>query len=159
MLGRAVDQTAAELRAALRKAVIRVDPHAAEKRRKQAIKDRSVTRYQDKDGTSVLRAVLSAVDTGEIYDLLDQVARQTKTDGDNRSMDARRADALPLLLLGRDPHLGPQDDDTPPGPDRPGPDSPDGRSSRPTPADADAGPNRPPPSDRPGRPDHDHRRH
>ena len=125
VLGRAVDQTAAELRAALRKAVIRVDPHAAEKRRKQAIKDRSVTRYQDRDGTSVLRAVLSAVDTGEIYDLLDQVARRTKTDDDPRSMDARRADALPLLLLGREPHLGPQDDDTPPGPDRPGPDGPD----------------------------------
>ena len=81
-------------------------------------------RYTDKDGTSILRAVLSAVDTGEIYDLVDQLARQTKTSNDTRTMDARRADALVQLMLGRDPHLGPEDDDTPPpagsvdGPDR-----------------------------------------
>jgi len=66
VLAGAVNQTAGELRAALRRAVIVVDPEAAEKRRKQAIKDRSVTRYQDKDGTIALHAVLSAVDSGEI---------------------------------------------------------------------------------------------
>ena len=81
---RATDQTAGELRAALRRAVIAVDPARAEQRRKQAVKDRTVDRYTDKDGTSVLHAVLSAVDSGEIYDLIDQVARQTKTSDDAR---------------------------------------------------------------------------
>ena len=61
----------------------------------------------------MLQAVLSAVDTGEIYDLIDQVARQTKTSHDTRTMDQRRADALVHLLLGRDPHLGPEDHDDP----------------------------------------------
>ena len=110
MLPKAVDQTAGELRAALARAVITIDPAAAEKRRKQAVKDRSVTRYTDKDGMSVLRFVLSAVDTGEIYDLIDQVARRTKTSDDTRSNDAGRADAAVWLILGRDPHLGPEDD-------------------------------------------------
>ena len=117
VLPRAVDQTAGELRAALRRAVITIDPVAAERRRKKAIKDRTVDRYQEKDGTSVLRAVLSAIDTGEIYDLIDEVARQTKTDDDTRPMDARRADAMVWLFLGRDPHLGPEDPPDPPAPD------------------------------------------
>ena len=118
VLPRATEQAAGELRAALKRAVIAVDPGAAERRRKRAVKDRTVERFTDKDGTSVLRAVLSAVDTGEIYDLLEETARRTKTTGDTRSMGARRVDALTWLLLGRDPHLGPEDD-PPPGPQPP----------------------------------------
>lgn len=60
VLGRAVDQTAGELRAALKRAVIQVDPQGAERRRRQAIKDRSVCRYARRDGTSGIEAVLSA---------------------------------------------------------------------------------------------------
>jgi len=148
VLPKAVDQSAGELRAALRRAVIAVDPGAAEKRRKQAVKDRSVDRYADQDGTSVLRMVLSAVDTGEIYDLIDQVARRTKTTGDTRSVDARRADAAVWLLLGRDPHLGPEctDDDppTPPQPSTGGPRlTPDADVHAPSDADRPADPDEP----------------
>jgi len=132
VLGKAVDQTAGELRRSLARAVITVDPAAAEKRRKQAVKDRSVARYQEKDGTSVLRAVLSAIDTGEIYDLIEEVARRTKTDGDTRTADARRADALVLIVTGRAPNLGPGDDPPPPGPaDGPGDGPGDGSDEEP----------------------------
>jgi len=138
LLPNAVDQTAGELRAALRRAVIAVDPAAAEKRRKQAVKDRSVDRYADKDGTSVLRMVLSAVDTGEIYDLIDQVARRTKTTEDTRSVDARRADAAVWLLLGRDPHLGPEcTDDDPPSADPQSASKPDLPNAPAEPSDQD----------------------
>ena len=111
----APDQTAGELRRALTKAVIAADPGAAERRRKAAVRDRSVTSWTRRDGTGAIEAVLSAVDSGEIYDLIDEIARRTKTTHDTRSMDARRADAFVQLLLGRDPHLGPQDE-PPPGP-------------------------------------------
>lgn len=117
----APDQTAGELRAALRRAVIVADPAAAETRRKAAVRGRSVRRYQRPDGVSAIEAVLSAIDSGEIYELIDEVARQSKTDGDTRSMDARRADAMVLLLLGRDPYLGPEDP-LPPPPASPPPD-------------------------------------
>lgn len=119
VLPRAVRQTAGELRAALRRAVIVVDPGGAEERRKVAVRGRRVARYAREDGTAALEAVLSAVDTGEIYDLVDEVARRTKTAEDARSMDARRADALVWLVLGRDPQLGPQD--SPPRPTGPDP--------------------------------------
>ncbi|MDQ3450752.1 MAG: HNH endonuclease [Actinomycetota bacterium] len=117
----APNQTAAELRAALRRAVITVDPKVSEKRRKAAIRDRRVTRYQRTDGTSAIEAVLSALDTGEIYELVDEVARRSKTTDDIRTMDARRADALVVLLLGRDPYLGPE---APPPPTPPPGDHP-----------------------------------
>jgi len=86
----AVDQTAGELRRALTKAVIAVHPDAAERRRKAAVRDRSVSRWTRRDGTGAIEAVLSAVDSGEIYDLIDEVARRTKTTQDIRSIDARR---------------------------------------------------------------------
>ena len=128
VLGKAVNQTAGELRASLRRAVIAVDPNGAEERRKVAVKGRRVVRYQRDDGTSALEAVLSAIDTGEIYDVVDEIARRSKTTGDTRTMDARRADALVRLVLGRDPQLGPEDSDPPtdgPGPsDTPPPDPP-----------------------------------
>ena len=105
----AVAQTAGELRRALAKAVIAVDPDAAERRRKAAVRDRDVTSWTRRDGTGAIEAVLSAVDSGEIYDLIDAIARQTKTTDDHRPMAARRADAFVQLLLGRDPNLGPED--------------------------------------------------
>ena len=127
------DQTAGELRRALTKAVIAVDPEAAERRRKYAVRDRSVSRWTRRDGTGAIEAVLSAVDSGEIYDLIDEVARRTKTTQDTRSMAARRADAFVHLFLGRDPHLG-LDDDPPPGP------APSDRELPPDPADTDIRP-------------------
>ncbi|MDQ3114684.1 MAG: 13E12 repeat family protein, partial [Actinomycetota bacterium] len=129
----AVDQTAGELRRALTKAVIAVDPEAAERRRTYAVRDRSVSRWTRRDGTGAVEAVLSAVDSGEIYDLIDEVARRTKTTQDTRSMAARRADAFVHLFLGRDPHLG-LDDDPPPGP------APSDRELPPDPADTDIRP-------------------
>jgi hypothetical protein len=79
VLAKAVNQNAGELRKSLAKAVIAIDPGAAERRRKDAIKERGVSRYEAKDGTCHLDAILSAFDTGEIYDLIDQAARQTSS--------------------------------------------------------------------------------
>jgi len=79
VLPKAGTQTAGELRAALRKAVITVDRKGAEQRRQAAVKGRGLTRYQDTDGMSVLRAVLSAADANEIYDLMDEAARSRAT--------------------------------------------------------------------------------
>lgn len=143
VLPRAVEQTAGELRAALRRAVIVVDPNGAEERRRVAVRGRRVSRYAREDGTSALEAVLSAVDTGEIYDLVDEVARRAAgPPGDDRSMDARRADALVRLVLGRDPHLGPTDPPPPPACGT-GPDGFDDPSPPPSHAAGPAGPGAP----------------
>lgn len=128
VLGRAVDQTPAELRATLKRAVIAADPAAAEKRRKRAVLARAVRRYTDRDGVAVLEARLAEHDVLAIYDTVNRIAQATLAAGDARPIDAIRADVLVVLILGREPHPGPGDI-----PPRPAPD--DGDSDQPPPPD------------------------
>lgn len=143
LLPKAVDQTPGELRAAAEKAVIAANPTAAERRRKLAMRDRAVQSWTREDGLAAINVTLSAIDAGEVYDVIDQVARQSKTTEDTRSADARRSDAFVRLVLGRDPNLGPGDDDPPLPPEPPLP----GRWSQapPDPADDDVRPENPAP--------------
>jgi Domain of unknown function (DUF222) len=101
VLPRAADQTPGQLRAAAQRAVLRIDPHGAEHRRQQRIRDRAVILDPREDGTAELTAVnLDAADAVAAYQQLDAYARSmSPTDG--RTMDQRRADALIDLILGR----------------------------------------------------------
>jgi Domain of unknown function (DUF222) len=101
ILPRAAKQTPGQLRAATRRAVLRVDPHGAEQRRQERIRDRAVVLEPSEDGTADLTAThLDAADATAAYQRLDEFARAMTSD-DGRTMDQRRADALVDLLLGR----------------------------------------------------------
>ncbi|WP_307873871.1 MULTISPECIES: DUF222 domain-containing protein [unclassified Frankia] len=81
--------------------ISRLDPQGAAKRRRRAHAERRVAIDSLDDGMACLTAVLSAEDARAIYDRINQIARtDARTDGDTRSIDARRADVLTALLLG-----------------------------------------------------------
>lgn len=101
ILPRAADQTPGQLRAAVRRAVLWVDPNGAEERRQKRVRDRAVVLEPGEDGTADLTAThLDAAEATAAYQRLDDYARATKGD-DERTMDQRRADAMVDLLLGR----------------------------------------------------------
>lgn len=94
-------QTPGQLHAALRRAVLRVDPDGAEARRTARVRERAVTVRPQPDGTAELTATnLDAADAVAAYQQLDTHAMAMGS-GDGRSMDQRRADALIDLILGR----------------------------------------------------------
>ena len=99
VLARAPEQTAAQLRAALARAVLAADPEGAAARHREARKDRRVSVGQESEGMASLWALLSAQDATSAYQWLTRLARGLGAD-DPRGMDARRADLLADLLTG-----------------------------------------------------------
>ncbi len=100
VLSRAPEQTVAQLKAALARAVIAADPEGAEQRHPQARRDRRVVVTAEPDGMGTLWAMLTATDAAGAFTWLTRLARGLGSD-DPRSMDARRADILAALLNGR----------------------------------------------------------
>ncbi|MGH4025921.1 MAG: DUF222 domain-containing protein [Pseudonocardiaceae bacterium] len=106
VLPKAAQQTVGELRAALSRAVLAADPGAAARRHRAARADRRVQLHSHPDGMGALWAMLPADDATAAFARLDMLARDLPAD-DPRGMDARRADVLTDLLLGRDVHAEP----------------------------------------------------
>ncbi|MGI8814580.1 MAG: DUF222 domain-containing protein, partial [Pseudonocardia sp.] len=100
VLTRAAEQTYGQLRAALGRAVIAVDPDGAEQRHRQARKDRRVALSPEPEGMASLWALLPAPDATAAYQRLGRMACALGA-ADQRGMDARRADLLTELLTGR----------------------------------------------------------
>ncbi len=100
ILPRAPEQTLAQLRRALLRAVLAIDPDGAERRFRERRTDRRVVVSPDGEGMSSLWALLSAPDATASYERLGQLARSLGA-ADPRGMDARRADLLVELLTGR----------------------------------------------------------
>ncbi|MGH3914058.1 MAG: DUF222 domain-containing protein [Pseudonocardiaceae bacterium] len=100
VLSRAGQQTVSQLRAALARAVLAIDPLGAAERHEQRRKDRRVVLSPEEDGMATLWALLSAPDATAAYQRLCQLARDLGAE-DPRGMDARRADLLTDLLTGR----------------------------------------------------------
>ena len=103
VLPRAPEQTLAQLKAALARAVIAADPDGAEARHRQARRDRRVVVTAEPDGMGTLWAMLTATDAAGAFTWLTRLARGLGAE-DPRSMDARRADILAALLNGRPLH-------------------------------------------------------
>jgi Domain of unknown function (DUF222) len=99
VLPKAPQQTVAQLRAALERAVIAVDPEGANARHRKAYRQRRVALNAERDGMASLWALLSAPDAVTCYGWLTALARGLPTH-DPRSMDARRADLFVALLTG-----------------------------------------------------------
>jgi len=99
VLPKARQQTPGQLRAATSRAVLSTDPAAARRRAEQARRGRGVRMWPEPDGMASLSAYLPAADAVGVFAVLDEHARQSGCLGDERSMDARRGDALVDLVL------------------------------------------------------------
>ena len=130
VLGRAALQSRGQLRAALARADIAVDPEGADTRQRAARRDRRVSVTAQPEGMASLWAYLTAPDARSCWEWLTRLARGLGAQ-DPRRMDTRRADLLVALLTGKltchdpahDTHT--HTDDT--GPDDTGPTAATGR--------------------------------
>ncbi|MBC6471406.1 DUF222 domain-containing protein, partial [Actinomadura alba] len=120
--------TARQLAVRVRKAIKDADPDAYERRRRTVEKGRRVELYDNPDGTADLTARdLPAEDADAAYNYLNALANALKADGDQRPIDAIRADVLLELLRGRHPAdlsptaADPQQDPPPPAETTPEP--------------------------------------
>jgi hypothetical protein len=99
ILARAAGRTTGQIRADARRVVARLDAEAVRRRAEQARRERSVRLIPELDGMATLAAYLPAHDAVAAYGVLDGYARRAGGPGDDRPMDARRADALVDLVL------------------------------------------------------------
>jgi Domain of unknown function (DUF222) len=101
VLGRAAGQTPGQLRRSVRRAVVKADPAALRRRHEAAKRDRGVSFWELPDGMAMVSACLPAGEAVGVYGVLDEYARATGGGaGDDRTLAARRADALVDLVCG-----------------------------------------------------------
>src|SRR5882724_10250831 len=129
VLPRAGQQTTGQLREALQRAVIKVDPRSADERREQAARRARVSLYPDPDGTAGLAASKLPGDlAAAAMARLSAIARAMKASGAAGGIDLLRAQAFIGLLLGTLQQVPPPP--RPPPPPHPAPP----RRPRPPPA-------------------------
>ncbi len=99
LLPEATDLAVARLTARATELMVQLDAAAAEERRKEAEKAADVHLYPPAaDGRATLAADLPADEAVECYDIVDQLAKMLKADGDPRRIGALRAHVLSLLI-------------------------------------------------------------
>ncbi|HVB43830.1 MAG TPA: DUF222 domain-containing protein [Streptosporangiaceae bacterium] len=122
VLPAAGDQTTAQLRAALRRAVIAADPQGAERRRQEAERRAKVCLYPDAEGTASLAGYsLPGVRAAAAMARISALARALRASGAGGGIDLLRAQVFLGLLLGTLPYIppaadGPTDDEPPDDP-------------------------------------------
>ncbi|MDT4928951.1 MAG: hypothetical protein QOF92_1818, partial [Pseudonocardiales bacterium] len=99
VLATAAAQTVGNFRQAVKRAVLALDPRAAEEKHRDAVAQRRVVATPQDDGTSELWALLPADDAAALMARLNRIVDQTKG-LDARTADQRRADALLALATG-----------------------------------------------------------
>lgn len=101
------DQTVAETRRSTQAAVVAADPRSAAERHEKARKGRLIERLPQPDGMASWFVLMPADVEHELWTALNahahamKIARRNAGQEDERTMDARRVDALAELLLGR----------------------------------------------------------
>ena len=133
VLARAGQQTTGQLRASLQRAVISVDPAAAERRRTEAEKKGRVELAGEDSGTAALSGhFLPAAQASAAWARISGMAEAMKGNGAGGGIDLLRARVFIGLLLGTPPQPpspgGPADSGGPGNPDLSGT-SPDGGSA------------------------------
>lgn len=98
VLARMPGQTVATTRAALRRAVHKVDPDSAQQHHEHAKKQRTVRMQPEEDGMATLRWHTTAELLVAAMEHIDECARPREAD-DHRTLDQRRADALAHLIM------------------------------------------------------------
>ncbi len=125
-------QTTAQLRAALRRAVIAADPEGADRRREEAERRAKVSLYPDHEGTASLAGYsLPGTRAAAAMARISALARAMKASGAGGGIDLLRAHVFLGLLLGTLPYIPPAPESPP---DQPGP---DGSLARPGPGGSD----------------------
>jgi Domain of unknown function (DUF222) len=146
VLPAAGQQTTGQLRAAVRRAVLAVDPDGAEQRRKDTERHARIGLYPDDNGTATLTGSrLPGIQAAAAMARLTAMARALKAAGAGGGLDLLRAHVFIGLLLGTLP-LIPPPAGGPPGP--PPPDDPAPNPDDQPPPD-DGQPDLPPPDDPP----------
>jgi hypothetical protein len=100
ILAQAPEQTWAQLDAALRRAILAVDPDGAAERHQAAKKERRVDVFAEDDGMATVWARMTAPDAAASFEWLTRLARGMGAD-DERTLDQRRADLLAAALTGK----------------------------------------------------------
>jgi hypothetical protein len=119
------DQTLGQLRAALRRAVIAVDPKGAERRRQEAERRARIRLYADEEGTASLCGQnLPGAQSAAAMARISALAQAMKSAGINGGIELLRARAFLGLLLGTLPLIPPSGNPEDPGPADPGPEDP-----------------------------------
>ena len=157
-------QTTGMLRAALRRAVLTVDPAGAEARRKEAERRARVVLYPDQDQTATLAGQrMPVIHAAAAMARIKAMARAQQADGAEGPLDLICAQIYLALLLGTPTQIPPAHD-TPPGHDPGDPNhDPSGTDDSPggtdddlpggdLPADDLPGEDVPPPGDQDGTP-------
>ncbi|CCH90685.1 Putative HNH endonuclease [Modestobacter italicus] len=99
LLPEATDLAVTRLKAKATELMVQLDAAAADQRRKEADKAADVHLYPSaSDGRATLAADLPAEEAVECYDIVDQLAKMLKADGDPRRIGALRAHVLSLLI-------------------------------------------------------------
>jgi hypothetical protein len=98
VLSRIGERSPSAVRAAVRRAVLRADPGAAERRRQAAVAERTVFVRALQDGMASLELQLRAETALRVYGAADEATRGE--DGSGRNADQRRVDWLVEQILG-----------------------------------------------------------
>jgi Domain of unknown function (DUF222) len=101
VLDRAESQNTSQLRATVRRAIIRLDPEGAEIRRRERCAHRRVSAYPCSDGMAGLDIYGPAPAVVAAHSYLDRLAWHSRAAGDDRTLDQLRADHALNLLTGR----------------------------------------------------------
>jgi hypothetical protein len=138
VLAKAEQQTTGQLRASLQRAVISVDPAAADRRRKQAERNARVELSGEPEGTaSLFGRYLPAAQAAAAWARVSAIAKALQTGGAAGGIDMLRAQVFIRLLLGAP--LVPPGAPEPPGDGDPADPGPSGSGSD-NPAAGPAGP-------------------
>ena len=100
VLPKAPGWTAAQLRAAARRALARLDPEALRQRVERNKAERGLWTRPGEPGVSEWLAVLPNETSAKCWAAVDELARRYRADGDVRTLDQARADAMADLVLG-----------------------------------------------------------
>lgn len=101
ILRHASGRTTGQIRGTARRVVAGLDADALRRRAERARRARCVRLASERDGMATLSAYLPAAEAVAIHGVLDDYARRAVRQGEDRSMDNRRADALVDLVLDR----------------------------------------------------------
>ncbi len=109
-------QTSGQLRAALARTILAIDPAAAQRRREQAQKDPRIRRWREDAGTAALAGYgLPPADVLEADQHLTERALHLRDAGQPGTLDELRARAYLDALLGREPAATPSGEPAAPG--------------------------------------------
>jgi hypothetical protein len=120
VLPHAAGQTTGQLRAAVRRAVLAIDPEGADQRRRDTERSAKVGLYPGEEGTATLTgSSLPGIQAAAAMARITAMARALKSAGANGGIDLLRANVFLGLLLGTLPLIPPPSDGPP---DEPRPD-------------------------------------